>query len=70
MADKKLINGEMNIAEVVTKFPETEAVFEELGLACIGCVASEYETLQQGLTAHGIDVAEALEKLNSVVTKK
>ena len=38
----------MSIAEIVTKYPETLEVFMEHGLHCIGCVAAQFENLEQG----------------------
>ena len=67
MSDDKKITAEMNIAEVVDNFPETREVFAELGLACVGCVASQFETLKQGLEVHDIDLNSALEKLNAAI---
>lgn len=59
------IGKEMNIAEVVEKYPQTREIFFDLGLGCVGCVASSFETLEEGLLAHGLDVDEVLKKLNS-----
>ncbi len=60
------IDRKMNIAEIVEKYPQTREVFFDLGMGCVGCVASSFETLEEGLVAHGLDVEEVLEKLNNV----
>ena len=63
----KEISKDMNIAEVVEKYPEAAKVLMEEGLGCIGCVASEFETLEEGLRAHGMDVKKIVEKINKLI---
>ncbi|MFA4931099.1 MAG: DUF1858 domain-containing protein [Patescibacteria group bacterium] len=64
------ITKKMKIAEVVEKYPATKAVFLDIGLACIGCVAAEFESLEEGLMAHGLEVDEVIEKLNEAANNK
>lgn len=67
---KKLeITKDMSIAEVIEKYPQTRDVFFDLGLGCVGCVASSFETLEEGLLAHGLDVKVVVEKLNKKIRK-
>ncbi|MFR5683768.1 MAG: DUF1858 domain-containing protein, partial [Clostridia bacterium] len=37
----------------------------EAGMHCLGCPASQEETLEEACDVHGIDVEELLEKLNA-----
>ena len=37
----------------------------ECGMHCIGCPASQMETLEEACAVHGIDVDEVVEKLNA-----
>jgi len=62
-----LINNEMGIMEVVQKYPATVAVLQRFGMGCIGCGAASYESIEQGATAHGIDVDALMEALNNLV---
>lgn len=64
------ITKEMNIAELVEKFPQIREVFMENGLGCIGCVASNFETLEEGLLAHGLDVDKIVEELNVKINQE
>ena len=57
----------MNIIEVVNKYPDTVPVFMYAGMGCIGCMAARFETIDQGATAHGIDVDALVDALNEVV---
>ncbi len=61
------ITKDMNIVEVVNKFPETIEVFQSFGMHCFGCMAARFENIEQGAQAHGLDVDELMEQLNSVV---
>jgi len=61
------INKEMPIAQIVQEYPETVRVFLNHGLMCIGCAAARFENLEQGATAHGIDVDTLLVDLNAAV---
>lgn len=61
-----MITGEMNITEIVERFPQTVEVFMIHGMHCFGCMAARFENLQQGAAAHGIDVERLLKDLNKV----
>jgi hybrid cluster-associated redox disulfide protein len=64
-----MLTKEMSIMEVVQKYPETIAVFQEFGMGCIGCAAAHFETIEQGANAHDMDVPALMEALNKVVKK-
>jgi hybrid cluster-associated redox disulfide protein len=64
---QKQITGNMKIAEIVEHFPETIEVFMEYGIACFGCGMANLETLEEGVSLHGIDPEEILEDLNFIV---
>ena len=53
---KKLakITKDTLIAEAVERYPELgEVLAEDYGFHCIGCMASEMETIEQGAMVHG-----------------
>jgi len=62
-----MVTKEMSIQDVVTKYPEAIQVLQSLGLGCIGCIAASGESLEQGISAHGLDVDDVLKKINDVV---
>ena len=66
MADT--ITREMTIAEVVQKYPQTIPVFLAHGLMCFGCAVARFENIEQGATAHGIDVDPLMKDLNAAVS--
>ena len=61
------ITKDMGIIEVVSKYPDTVPVFMYAGMGCIGCMAARFENIEQGATAHGIDVDALVDALNEVV---
>jgi len=62
------IKKDMSIVEIVSKYPKTVEVFQKHGLYCVGCAAANFETLEDGAKAHGIDVKKLLKDLNDVVS--
>ncbi len=60
------IDKSMSIIEVVQKYPKTVEVFRNYGMGCLGCAAARFENIEQGATAHGIDVEALIADLNKV----
>lgn len=58
------LNKEMNIIEVVSKYPQTAQVFMKHGMGCFGCAAARFENIEQGASAHGIDIEVLINDLN------
>ncbi len=61
------ITKDMSITEIVKNFPQSHEVFRQFKLGCIGCVAASFESLEDGLIAHGINVDEFLKAVNEAV---
>ena len=70
MKNKQLITKEMSISEVISRYPETIPVLMKTGMHCIGCPMAMQETLEEGLSAHGLDVDKVIEELNKLVRKQ
>ena len=58
------INKDTTIGEILEKAPEKAEILLEVGMHCLGCPASQMETLEEACAVHGIDVNEVIEKLN------
>ncbi len=58
------ISKDTKIGEIVENAPEKVDILLEVGMHCVGCPASQAETLQEACDVHGIDVEEVLEALN------
>jgi len=63
------ITTDMSITEILQKYPETHPVFQKNNLGCIGCLAASFETVEDGLRAHKLDVEKVMAELNDVVKK-
>ncbi len=53
------------IGEVLEHAPEKAEILLEAGMHCLGCPASQMETLEEACEVHGIDVEQIIEKLNA-----
>jgi len=54
MAEKSVIKKDMQIGEVLEKYPDTAIVMMNHGLHCVGCHVAAWETIEQGSKAHGM----------------
>ncbi len=61
------LTKEMSILDVVQKYPQTVPVFQLYGMGCIGCAAANFESIEAGATAHGIDVPKLMQSLNECI---
>ena len=52
------------IGEILEKAPEKADLLLEAGMHCLGCPASQMETLEEACEVNGIDADELVEKLN------
>lgn len=60
-----MFNKDTKIGEVLEKAPEKAEILLEIGMHCLGCPASQMETIEEACGVHGIDTNEVLEKLNA-----
>lgn len=60
-----MIKKTMTIGELLEQFPDKADILLESGMHCLGCPASQMETLEEACEVHGIDVDELIEKLNA-----
>ena len=52
------------IGELLEQAPEKAELLLEAGMHCLGCPASQAETLEEACMVHGIDVEELVNELN------
>lgn len=60
------ITKDMTIGEILVKDQNVVPVLLEAGMHCLGCPASQMETLEEAATVHGIDIDELMAKINSL----
>ena len=59
------INKDTKIGDVLQECPEKASLLLEAGMHCLGCPASQAETLEEACDVHGIDVEELVKQLNA-----
>lgn len=57
-------NKDTKIGEILDVAPEKADILLSIGMHCLGCPASQAETLEEACMVHGIDVDEVVETLN------
>ena len=60
-----MIEKTTKIGELLQIAPEKASILLEAGMHCLGCPASQEETIEEACSVHGIDVDEILEQLNA-----
>ena len=58
-------NKDTKIGEIMEVAPEKAERLLGIGMHCLGCPASQAETIEEACEVHGVDVEELLEKLNA-----
>lgn len=59
-----MIDKTMKIGELLQANPEKAQILLDAGMHCLGCPASQMETLEEACAVHGIDVEELVANLN------
>ena len=54
----------MKIGDFCEQYPNKINILLEAGMHCLGCPASQAETLEEACEVHGIDVEDLLKELN------
>ena len=57
-------NKDTKIGEILEVAPEKAEILLQAGMHCIGCPASQEETLEEACAVHGINVEELVDNLN------
>ena len=52
------------IGELLEEYPDKAEILLQAGMHCLGCPASQGETLEEACEVHGIDVEELVKELN------
>lgn len=64
------VNKDMTIGELLQVDMGIAAILMASGMHCIGCPASQGETLEEASMVHGMDCNELLSKINEYLANK
>lgn len=59
------ITKKTTIGEVLSRDLKTAQFFMEIGMHCLGCPASQGESIEEACMVHGTDADELVAKLNA-----
>lgn len=62
---KNKITKDMTFAEIMELDSEAGRKLADMGLFCGGCPMAQFETIENGARAHGVDIDELVEELNN-----
>ena len=57
------------IGDILDICPDAVPLFLEIGMHCLGCPASQAETVAEACAVHGVDVDKLLAEVNRLIAK-
>lgn len=61
------VTKEMTIGELLNMNPNVAPILMEIGMHCLGCPASQAESLEEACMVHGIDCDTLVANMNEVL---
>lgn len=61
------ITRDTMIGDLLVIAPDCAPVLMGIGMHCLGCPSSRFETVEQAAMVHGVDLDELLAKLNGLI---
>ena len=62
-----VVNRKTLIGEIVNQYPETAEVLLGIGMHCLGCPASQAESLEDACAVHGVDPESVIKAINDKI---
>ena len=63
------ISKSTTIGELLVTFPESAPILMEIGMHCLGCPASQGESLEEAAMVHGIEPQSLVDEINDFLAK-
>ena len=63
------VNGKTLIGEIVRNYPECAQILLSIGMHCLGCPASQMESLEEACAVHGFDAEPVIEAINNKIAE-
>ena len=60
---------DMTIGEIISQDPNAVPVLMSAGMHCLGCPASQAESIEDAAMVHGLDVDELMKEINDFLAK-
>ena len=57
--------GKTLVGEIVKKYPEAIEILLSIGMHCLGCPASQMESLEEACMVHGLEAEPVVEAINA-----
>ena len=61
------VSKETLIGQIVREYPESAEVLFGIGMHCLGCPASQAESLEEACAVHGVDPDEVVKAINECI---
>ena len=61
------VNEKTLVGELVNTYPEAAQVLFGIGMHCLGCPASQAESLEDACAVHGVDAADVVKAINEKI---
>ncbi len=62
--ENKFVNENTVIGDLIVQYPETTDLLMAMGMQCLGCPASQAESVKDACIVHGVDPTLMVESLN------
>ena len=66
----EFVNGETLVGQIVRDYPEAAPVLMSIGMHCLGCPASQMESLADAARVHGYKPEDVVKAVNEAIAKK
>ena len=63
------VTGETLIGEIVNQHPEAVEILLSIGMHCLGCPASQMESLEEACMVHGIPAQQVIDAINAKIAQ-
>ena len=67
---KEYVSEEMLIGDIISEYPDAISALMDCGMGCVGCPASQGESLEQAAMVHGLNPEEVKAYVNNVLAEK
>lgn len=64
-----MVTKDITIGELLREVPDVAPVLMSAGMHCLGCPASQAESIGDAAMVHGLDVDQLLSEINSFIEK-